>query len=363
MLRDVSRVYGRADGGIAHLEPDLIGEHQVGIIADVELIEGCLRWIMDGPEAEQTRRRRDVITVLQRATQPEHGPRAVGKAMTLLGHLARVHIDTLVTDIIAVIVETPGALAHVLKSQIEHYNRNTLVAIDIAIADVLQTRRLSYQDLLLEIENESTSIDSEWDPETVEIQSAKTSMLSDISQALRSRRADLRFDKIVDFIASYGKPLTEVEGGTSLYENVEFYRRLAQEHPHTLQWDFLVSLYTLKQNLWNLGQDDEAMNVMEEAIGFCSKLAEADPRYLLYLETELRLAGIRLPARAAEAAHEALAQCAPVPERDPESQEAVNEFAQCYRELCVKAHITPDSILLERIDRAPTKAIRQEGRH
>ena len=61
---------------IGALEPDLIGEHHVATVADAELIDGCLSWIEAEPAETREKRRRDLLTVLQRATQPEHGATA-----------------------------------------------------------------------------------------------------------------------------------------------------------------------------------------------------------------------------------------------------------------------------------------------
>ena len=53
-------------------------------VGDAELLTGCLAWIETQPEELRPRHRRDLLTVLQRATQPEHGARAVGRAEAML---------------------------------------------------------------------------------------------------------------------------------------------------------------------------------------------------------------------------------------------------------------------------------------
>ena len=47
LVRNLRRLYGRADDGIAQLEPDLIGEHHVADdkVGDAELVFGCLAWV------------------------------------------------------------------------------------------------------------------------------------------------------------------------------------------------------------------------------------------------------------------------------------------------------------------------------
>jgi hypothetical protein len=75
---NVTKIYGRPDGGVAHLEPDLIGEHLVAGTADPGVdrrVRGLDREAQ--PEAQQaTRCASSFITVLQRASQPVHGPEA-----------------------------------------------------------------------------------------------------------------------------------------------------------------------------------------------------------------------------------------------------------------------------------------------
>jgi len=119
VLRNLTRVYGTPDGGIAYLEPDLIGEHHVASLADVELIEGCLRWISSQPDVEQHNRRRDLLTVLQRATQPEHGTSATKRAAELLNHIILQHGEQYVAELVAVAVDTTGALAQILVDVVD----------------------------------------------------------------------------------------------------------------------------------------------------------------------------------------------------------------------------------------------------
>ena len=93
-LRNLTRVYGQERGGVAPIEPDLLGEHHVASIA-AELIEGCLAWIETQPEAGREMRQRDFITMLQRAGGPEHGAKLGAKAAALLDHLILHHTPAL----------------------------------------------------------------------------------------------------------------------------------------------------------------------------------------------------------------------------------------------------------------------------
>jgi hypothetical protein len=44
VMRNLARVYGKPDGGLAQLEPDLIGEHHVAEVCDATLVDDCLAW-------------------------------------------------------------------------------------------------------------------------------------------------------------------------------------------------------------------------------------------------------------------------------------------------------------------------------
>jgi hypothetical protein len=68
----LERFYGR-DGGVTALEPDLVGEHQIARVIDVELVSGCITWRYALPDVERDRTLRAFLTVLDRATTEEHG--------------------------------------------------------------------------------------------------------------------------------------------------------------------------------------------------------------------------------------------------------------------------------------------------
>src|SRR5262249_16213561 len=118
----------------AHLEPDLIGEHQIASLDRnaVDLIEGCLRWIEGEPEADRSKRRRNLITVLQRATRPEHGAVA-GRASDLLDHLIRSNTAIVAAEMIATAIETPGALLSLLVATVPALDEDSLATVYAAL--------------------------------------------------------------------------------------------------------------------------------------------------------------------------------------------------------------------------------------
>src|SRR5262249_15115631 len=109
VIRDLVRMYGKPDNGVGQLEPDLIGEHHVAMTADPELIDGCLAWIDTEPAEMRDKCRRDLLTVLQRATHPDHGA-AVAGATALLDRLVGTRTRDLAADMVAVMIDTQGAL-------------------------------------------------------------------------------------------------------------------------------------------------------------------------------------------------------------------------------------------------------------
>lgn len=147
VVRKLCRVYGNPDGGVGPLEPDLIGEHHVATVGDVELIDGCLRWIAAEPTENQAKRRRSLLTVLQRATQPEHGTKANDQAVMLLDHLVGRHAKALAADMVAVMMDTQGALAERVDLQVDALDDESLGAIDTE----LPIQSLSLMDLSLHV--------------------------------------------------------------------------------------------------------------------------------------------------------------------------------------------------------------------
>jgi hypothetical protein len=69
--RALERLFPGSGDGSAALEPDLIGERHVAEVATGALVDVCLSWAGEDGDVH-----RQILTVLQRATQPEHGPTA-----------------------------------------------------------------------------------------------------------------------------------------------------------------------------------------------------------------------------------------------------------------------------------------------
>jgi hypothetical protein len=151
VLRGLTRLYGKPDNaGVRALEPDLVGEHHVAMIADADLIDGCLAWIEAEPADSRQKRRRDLLTVLQRATHPDHGA-AAALALNLFDHLVRTRTRDLAADMVAVMIDTPmdapGALQGRLERHVDALDEETLVAL----YDTLPLQSLALMELSLRI--------------------------------------------------------------------------------------------------------------------------------------------------------------------------------------------------------------------
>src|SRR5262249_38649975 len=146
VIRDLQRVYGKTGGGLSQMEPDLIGEHHVVTDGDVGTIEGCVDWIESEPADAKSTHRRHLLTVLQRATHRAHGAKTA-QASALLDHLVHNHLTSLAREAVAVIIETPGALAGLLERRIDALDEGTLTAID----DVLPLQSLALMELSLRV--------------------------------------------------------------------------------------------------------------------------------------------------------------------------------------------------------------------
>lgn len=135
VLRDLTGVYGRANGGVAQLEPDLVGEHHIVRIDRnaIELLDGCLRWVASEPEAARPKRYRDLLTVLQRATHLVHGEAARQRACTLIGHIVRHYTVAVAKELIAVILDTPGEAITRITLALPKLLEGPLTALDSAL--------------------------------------------------------------------------------------------------------------------------------------------------------------------------------------------------------------------------------------
>jgi len=326
LVRDLSRLYGRPDGGVARLEPDLVGEHHVALTADSELVDGCLAWIATEPVEKHEKRRRNILTVLQRATHPDHGE-AVAGASALLDRLIGARTRELAADLVAVMIDTPGVLAVSLLRQIEAFDEETLAALD----DALPLRSLNLMELSLRVAERRADLarsiaanaESEAAPELREAilshlaaragtlgirlsalgrrEEAQAASLEavDIYRGLAETRPDVFLPDLAMSLNNLGIRLSHLdrreEAQAASQEAVDIYRRLVDTGSDTLLSALASSLSNLGGDLSNLGRREEALAVSQEAVDIYRRLAETGPSvFLPDLAMSLNNLGIRL---------------------------------------------------------------------
>jgi tetratricopeptide (TPR) repeat protein len=265
VLRDLLRLYaGPEDAGIRHLEPDLIGEHHVAMTADPDLIESCLAWIAGEPEESREKRRRDLLTVLQRATHPDHGA-AADNAAALLHHLLSTHTRDLAGDLVAVMVDTPGALLGQLKAHVDELGEETLAAI----SNELPLHSLALMDVSLRIATQLA--------DHARDNSSVTGEASEVAPDVR----EARLDRLAATLDNLGLRLTDVgrheEALAASQEAAGIYRRLAETRPDDFLPDLATNLNNLGNRLSALDRREEALAASQEAVDVSRRLALARP--------------------------------------------------------------------------------------
>ena len=279
VIRNLQRIYGTPDGGLSQIEPDLIGEHHVATIGDVDMLEGCLEWIESGPADTRQRHRRHLLTVLQRATHREHGAKAE-QASALLGHLSQKHLTSLAREMVAVIIETPGAMAALLERRIDAFDEATLAAI----GEVLPVQSLALMEVSLRVALRRVTV-------------ARTRVAAQWWIPLRWRSpVDLR--QLADQLNTLGVRLVSLgrseEALAASQEAVDVCRRLARRQPAAFLPDLATSLNTSSTALAELGRHKEALEASREVLAIRQRLARSRPGALLDLAVSMNTLSNRL---------------------------------------------------------------------
>lgn len=262
VLRNLSIVYGRA-GGIAPLEPDLIGEHHVASTADVELIDGCLAWIDGEPEAVRGKRQKDLLTVLQRATQEHHGDAIVARACGLLDHTILNHGAVLAEAIVAVMGDTPGALFRQLEAQVDTLTEGALLAINRA----LPNKHVSWMEFSLRVAERSVTLARHKIAATSEVYPQRED-----PAVLQARAAGL------DILSTRLFELDRYEEALAASkEEVEIYRVLAKDGPDEYLPMLAAGLEIVSARLMALGRPEQAIAATKESVSICRALAKDKP--------------------------------------------------------------------------------------
>jgi len=261
VVGNLYRVYGKPNGGVGQLEPDLIGEHHLAMVGDIELIDGCLRWIETESVDAQVKRYRNLLTVLQRAAQPEHGEKASKQATMLLDHIISTHGKKLAAHMVAVMLDTPGNLVDRINQQVDTLDDASLDAVNAA----LPTFSISLMNLSQQIAVRRADLAREWlstlgaeEYSTVDQQEAALSRYGESLNTLGSR------------LSANGRHELALEAGQKA---VEVYRYLAETNPDV----FLSSLAMNLMHLSNFGSPEEALSSSQEAVKIYHYLIENRP--------------------------------------------------------------------------------------
>jgi tetratricopeptide (TPR) repeat protein len=278
--RALTFIFPGVGDGLAALEPELIGEHHVAEVADDALVDACLaRAGQDGDK------RRQILTVLNRATRPEHGKEARA-AEARLSRLIEQRFGELGADLISVAVETPGRLVDLcakLEVQVPGFDEAVLATIDNAIP----INTLGLAPLALIIAERRAAL-------------AREGVTADDGTAgLDEQKRLYLLSELAARVGSLGIRLSNLgrreEALAASQEAVDIYRRLAETRPDAFLPDVAMSLNRLGIRLSNLGRREEALAASQEAVAIHRRLAETRPdAFLPDLASSLNNLGIRL---------------------------------------------------------------------
>ena len=208
--------------------------------------------------------RRNLITVLQRGSRPEHGIAAVERACALLDHLVREHGEALAEDIIAVMLDTPGALFPRLEAQVDTLPEPVLAAINIA----LPVQNVSWREFSLRVAERYAALARNWQS------AAKAAGLSSDQRNAMFNRAAAGFHTLGIRLSKLGR---HEEALDAAKEAVDIRRALAKDRPDAFLPDLAGSLTNLGIRLSNLGRREEALDAAKEAVDITRALAKDRP--------------------------------------------------------------------------------------
>ena len=309
VLSDLTRIYGTGPGAVLPLEPDLIGEHEVAITADSLLVDACLDWIATLPADGRSTPRKQLVTVLQRATLPEHGERAEN-AVALLDHLVCHRTAEVAAELIAVTIATPGRLGDLLDARVDSLDDaalglldNALPAQSLALMDF--SCRIAEQRLRLAPHAEVIA-DAEEPPEAAtaaelgftaarfetlairlshlgrpEVALAASSKAFAIYRRLAKVRPDIFLVGLANSLTTLGMMLANLDRREAALDAsgaaVEIYRGLAQDSPDVYLPNLATGLNNLGKDFANLGRRDEALAAGQEAVDILRRIVPTGP--------------------------------------------------------------------------------------
>ena len=311
IIRNLARVYGKPDGGLAQLEPDLIGEHHVAMVGDVELVEGCLRWIETEP-SETTREAparsphgaaaghaagtwdagqrtgvriaRSVDHAAHQAARRRYGRRGDGDARrtgwpprSATRHARRRGLGGDRRRAATAIPRIDGVVAACRRAPpglgTEEFERAVDATADLppeALEDVLSHLAARIDTLGIRLSDLGRREEA----------LAATQEAVDIHRRLAQSRPDAFLPDLAVSLNNLGTDLSDLgrreEALAAAQEAVDIYRRLAQSRPDAFLPDLARSLNNLGNRLSDLGRREEALAAAQEAVDIHRRLAQSD---------------------------------------------------------------------------------------
>ena len=349
VLDGLGTVYGRPDGVIGQLEPDLVGEHLTAAHADARLIDGCVAFAATLPEGERDKSHEALVTVLQRATRGEHGEKAK-RAEALIDHLVRQHGTALAKPLMQVMESTPGRAMQRVEALLGELPLEAIAALSFALPRY-NTKWLEFAVRVTERHVAAArdaaaaigALDAE-PPDEAQIEALRQHSTALNNHAVRQGDDGRREDALA---------ATE--------EAVALRRALADARPGAFTPDLALSLNNLGSDYAALGRREDAPAATEEAVTIRRALAAARPgAFTPDLATSLwslmRVqAGAGDHAAAAAAGAESLWLFLPLLRRLPAAYaDKARTVAGEYVQQCATVGIEPDEGLVSAFQEALT---------
>jgi len=324
-------LYPREDGGIAQLEPDLLGEHHVAETSDVAIVDACLAVASQSPEL-----RENIFTVLLRATRAEHGA-AAERAVGLLAHIERAHAG-LLPELIAAAAKTPSRWIDLADGATLEAINGALPPYAISLLEfslVVARRRLDLAQNL--------------------VASADASAPPEAGMALQYKLANA-FDTLGIRYSNLKRLDDALEASE---EAVTIRRDLYRQKPDVFAEVLASSLNNISVDYSNLKRLDDALKASEEAVTILRHLYKQKPdvfaevlaNSLSVMSDALR--ALRRSSEGAAATREGLIAVLPVLTARPAiHRDLALMLHHEHIEASEEAGQEPDAELLERVARA-----------
>jgi tetratricopeptide (TPR) repeat protein len=281
--RALSLIFPGENEGLVGLEPDLMGEHHVLDVVTDEMVDACLDWAGDN-----LKQRQHILTVLNRATRPEHGAKA-SRAEGQLGRLVKARAAALSGDFIKVAVETPGRLMDVLEASLQSLDERALETIDAA----LPLRSLALMELALSVAKRRTDLARKLGAAAAAPADSAAQLREQILAQLAARVVTLgirlsALGRLEEALAAsleavdVFKRLIQIQPKQSRWSRlfsrpVGASRHRAQTRPDAFLPDLAGSLNNISIGLSNLGRREEALAASQEAVDIYRRLAQTRP--------------------------------------------------------------------------------------